>query len=93
MNESIVDYVKQLRQLSRKNFEYFDSMTESLLKSIEGTEEKNVVYLTGFLKGYESGRDDTVARLNSKKDETEKVVEIKEEPKRGDRNETSYFYM
>ena len=91
MNESIVDYVKQLRQLSRKNFEYFDSMTESLLKSIESTEEKNVVYLTGFLKGYESGRDDTVARM-TKKDETEKVVEIKEE-KRGDRNEVSYFYM
>ena len=90
LNESIIDYVKQLRQLSRKNFEYFDSMTDSLLKSLETNDEKNVVYLTGFLKGYESGRDDAVARL--KKDE--QVVEIPEKKEiRGDSKEVTYFYM
>ena len=76
-----------MRNISKNNYEFFDSMTESLLKSIEKDADKNnLTYLTGFFKGYETCRDDMVAQ---KKDE--EVVEIKESvPATTTKKETQY---
>ncbi len=52
-------------------------MTEALLRSIDTGDKNNVVYLTGFLKGYESCRDDMLVAKKKEK-EKEKVVDIKE---------------
>lgn len=77
LTESMVEYIRQLQSFATKQNDYFIKMTEALIKSIEQggsiAAGKDVTYLTGFLKGYESCRDDM---LTKKKSDDGEIVEI-----------------
>ena len=75
----MIEYIRQLQSFSNKQHDYCIQMTDALIKSIETVPtDKDVKYLSGFLKGYQSGMDDVLAKQR-KDEELVEIPEKKEE--------------